>query len=150
MSGIIGVSPDMRSGMVGKSPSGMIRQIKISPNMTQGSTTGNISLTTIYFDTNIISGNRVILHATVTIDKRTSAIGNSGDINIVGTDLSVTVCSNIGDGISNQYTILTPAGSATVIPTSSTNPGYYISFGNSNNADVEITQSRLTMYEVWV
>lgn len=130
-------------------PTGMVRQMKICPNQTNGASSSDVDFTAYTFDSNIISGNRVIISVSVTIEKRSATAGNSGDLKIVGTDLDEVVCKNIGDKHDVNYASIHATGFATALP-SSTNPNYKVHWDNTNSSEFEFHLCRQLMYEVWV
>ena len=155
MTGIIGVSPNMRSGVLGKPPAGTIRQIKFHNVGDNAATTSNFNHpgTAVGFDNKILASSHVILIYTATGIQNDTTAGthfypywNGGSFG--STNVGGNVFANaLFYGVTIQYTRESFAGQVLdVLPASSGNPLYSIYFA-LESINLEIQKAHLTLIE---
>ena len=155
MSGTVGGSPNMKSGVVGKYPAGMIRQIKFHNVGDHSASTSNFNHpgTAVGFDKNILATSDVILIYTATGIQNDTVAGthfypywNGGSFG--STNAGGNVFANaLFYGVTIQYT--RESFAAQVVdtnPGSSGNPLYSIYFA-LESINLEIQKAHLTLME---
>jgi len=146
MSGIIGVSPDMRSGVVGAFPTGQVIQVKTHlPANLNNPSSSNWPSTALGFDNPIQSSSGVLVTFSATLVKEVDNSNSWTDhMNIYingGGFSSTTDGPRIGDGLLYKvylYVRDSFSGSAYDSAPDSTTPTYnlYLTINNSLNLGV--------------
>ena len=150
MSGIVGLSPNMKSGIVGRFPSYHIVQHSVSPVWNASTTSGNMDMNSH----NMIFKypyNDVIVHGYGTFVKKSTTAGNSGNIYLIGSGgISEVTVPALGDGFVNEPANIPFSFIRSISTGLTTNidVNYKMHMGNSNGSSIEVKDAYLHIFEV--